>query len=115
MLDYLERTVDLSPEIIGRLKDLRTVKGLYSEALLRQRGPRQRPGAAGGGPARVLGLHLGAELRPAAARPRDRQPRRQRVGRDRRPGRRGGHPARRRRGGRMTDSHTAGAGELGGR
>ena len=34
MLDYLERTVDLSPEIIGRLKDLRTVKGLYSEALL---------------------------------------------------------------------------------
>jgi hypothetical protein len=34
MLDYLERTLNLSPEIVARLKDLRTVKGLYSEGLL---------------------------------------------------------------------------------
>lgn len=34
MLDYLEQTVNVSPEVIRRLKDLRTVKGLYSEALL---------------------------------------------------------------------------------
>ena len=34
MLDYLERTLNLSPEIVRRLKDLRTLKGLYSEGLL---------------------------------------------------------------------------------
>lgn len=34
MLDYLSRTLNLAPEIIARLKHLRTVKGLYSEGLL---------------------------------------------------------------------------------
>jgi len=34
MLDFLQQTVNVSPEIIGQLKDLRTVKGEYSEALL---------------------------------------------------------------------------------
>jgi hypothetical protein len=34
MLDYLERTLNLSPEIVRRLKDLRTVKGQYAEALV---------------------------------------------------------------------------------
>ena len=34
MLDYLEQTVNVSPEVVKRLKDLRTVKGQYSEAFL---------------------------------------------------------------------------------
>jgi hypothetical protein len=51
MLDYLERTLNLSPEIVGRLKDLRTVKGLYSEGLLLN-------GDRGAGRVRlVLGAH----------------------------------------------------------
>jgi len=51
MLDYLERTLNLSPEIVRRLKDLRTVKGLYSEGLLLN-------GARGAGRVRlVLGAH----------------------------------------------------------
>jgi hypothetical protein len=34
MLDYLEQTVNVSSEVVNRLKDLRTVKGQYSEALV---------------------------------------------------------------------------------
>ena len=108
MLDYLEQTVNVSPEVVKRLKDLRTVKGQYSEALVDQRRPRHGPGAAGGRPARVLGLHLRAQLRPAAARAGDRRARRQRLGRDRRACHRGGHPRRRRWGRRMSGGEAAG-------
>ncbi|MGI8944770.1 MAG: hypothetical protein ACR2GL_00840 [Thermoleophilaceae bacterium] len=51
MLDYLARTLNLAPEIVTGLKDLRTVKGLYSEALVLN-------GARGVGRERlVLGPH----------------------------------------------------------
>jgi hypothetical protein len=51
MLDYLKQTLSPPAEIVGRLKDLRTVKGLYSEALVLN-------GGRGTGRARfVLGAH----------------------------------------------------------
>jgi hypothetical protein len=70
MLDYLEQTVNVSPEVIRRLKDLRTVKGLYSEALLIN-------GGRGTGRVRlVLGAH---EYWAFTSEPNYDKPRRERA------------------------------------
>jgi hypothetical protein len=70
MLDYLEQTVNVSPEVIRKLKDLRTVKGLYSEALLIN-------GGRGTGRVRlVLGAH---EYWAFTSEPNYDKPRRERA------------------------------------
>jgi TraG P-loop domain len=70
MLDYLEQTVNVSPEVVRRLKDLRTVKGQYSEALLVN-------GARGTGRVRlVVGAH---EYWAFTSEPNYDRPRRERA------------------------------------
>lgn len=70
MLDYLQRTVNVSPEVVKRLKDLRTVKGQYSEALLIN-------GARGTGRVRlVVGAH---EYWAFTSEPNYDRPRRERA------------------------------------
>ena len=70
MLDYLAGTLNLAPEIVRRLKDLRSVKGLYSEALLLN-------GARGTGRVRlVTGAH---EYWAFTSEPHHDQPRRERA------------------------------------
>ncbi|MDQ3647300.1 MAG: hypothetical protein M3433_01705 [Actinomycetota bacterium] len=70
MLDYLERTTNVSPEVIEQLKDLRSVKGEYSEALLLN-------GGRGSGRVRlVVGAH---EYWAFTSEPNYDTPRRQRA------------------------------------
>jgi hypothetical protein len=70
MLDYLERTVNVSPEVVRQLKDLRTVKGRYSEGLLIN-------GGRGSGRVRlVLGPH---EYWAFTSEPNHDRPRRDRA------------------------------------
>ena len=70
MLDYLEKTVNVSPEVVRRLKDLRTIKGHYSEGLLVN-------GGRGSGRVRlVLGPH---EYWAFTSEPNHDRPRRDRA------------------------------------
>jgi hypothetical protein len=70
MLDYLEQTVNVSPEVVRQLKDLRTVKGQYSEGLLIN-------GGRGSGRVRlVLGPH---EYWAFTSEPNHDRPRRDRA------------------------------------
>ena len=70
MLDYLASTVNVSAEVVDQLKDLRTVKGEYSEALLVN-------GARGTGRVRlVVGAH---EYWAFTSEPNYDAPRRQRA------------------------------------
>src|SRR5687767_2086485 len=70
MLDYLVDTLNLSPEIVRRLKDLRSVKGLYSEGLIVN-------GARGSGRVRLItGAH---EYWAFTSEPHYDRPRRERA------------------------------------